>query len=87
MYAKLNVLGRLGLRLQPISIACLHSLAPSLQSIEDGYEMHVSGQGWPREGQREVVQCVGSRSAVFRDLLHLQLDVDAKSKTIFLRTD
>lgn len=46
MYAKRNVLARIGLRLQPISIACLHSLAPSLQRIEHGYEI----QGWPTEG-------------------------------------
>jgi hypothetical protein len=43
MYAKRNVLARIGLRLKPISIACLHSLAPSLQRIEYGYEI----QGWP----------------------------------------
>lgn len=39
MYAKRNVPARIGLRLQPISIACLHSLAPSLQRIEHGYEI------------------------------------------------
>jgi len=48
MYAKRNVLARIGLRLQPISIACLHSLAPSLQHIEHGYEI----QGWPTEGHK-----------------------------------
>jgi hypothetical protein len=47
MYAKLNAPAWLCLGLQPISIACLHSLTLSVQHIEQGYEIQVSGQGWP----------------------------------------